>query len=391
MKYFALTKTLFAGKKRAAVLISFLIFASVFTMCWIQALYDYRLRYVSTLEKYMGNADLYMQYVQPQIAEENIKKVISKTSNMPGIECVFFHSVSLWSDENENPYIVYYYPPEMASRIDFGANLQEYTGENIIQCVSSDGLAAAGDTLHLHIKNSEVKEKKSLDFQVKGTVEKNFLYPKLSVSGDVLEASSLLEEVNALFVTGEIFLTAFEEQGLEHNCYIVYKDDISSEQLENVRNVLKDYGRYQNMSEILEASEEFELAEIRHILLLPGTVLFVITIACCAVILLIMQEKMQEYSVYFLCGCSRQKIAALCFASLSLIMVIPCILNFFIIFFREKISSILEISFGTVLYSGHQILFTFVYLFSVLLITGMIELIMIAGMSPVEMYRRMTR
>lgn len=391
MKYFALTKTLFAGKKRAAVLISFLIFVSVFAICWIQGIYEYRLRYVSTLEKYMGNADLYMQWVQPQLAEENVKKVISRTSNMPGIESVFFHSVSFWRDENENTYLVYYYPPEMDSRINFGTKLQEYTGGNMIQCVSSDGLAATGDTLHLYMGNSEIKEKKSIDFQVKGTVEKSFLYPKFNVSGDILEASSLLEEVNVLFVTGETFLTAFKEQNLDTNCYIVYKDDISSEEMENVRNVLKEYGKYQNISEILEASEEFELAEIRHILLLPKTVLLVITIACCAAILLIMQEKMQEYSVYFLCGCSRQKIAALCFVSLSLMMVIPCILNFFIIFFREKISSILGISFGTVLYSGHQILFTLVYLFAVLLITGMIELIMIAGMSPVEMYRRMTR
>lgn len=387
MKKIALIKTFFSRNKVAAVLISVLIFVSVFVLCWMQGLYDYRMRYVNTLEKYVGGADLYMQW-EPREAQERIKSIISEVSKQQGVEVVLYELVTAWKDENGNYYSVYYYPSEMKSRIDLGTDIQPYTSGDNIECVACHGVAEKGDMLSLSMKEGSI-----LDFQVKGTTKEGFLYPYFNVSGDVLTASELLKEPKVLFVTGEKILESFEEYiptyGL--NCYVFYKENASSEEIQNARSVIEKQGGYLKISDVLEASEEFELSEVKHILLLPYTILIVITFASCAIILLIMQEKMREYSIYFLCGCSKRRITAICFGSLSAIIIIPCLLNFLIILFHEKISDIFDISFGTVIYSGNQILFTFIYLFVVLLITGIMEIIMIAGMSPVEMYRRMTR
>jgi len=387
MKGIALIRTFFSRNKAAAVLISILIFVSVFVLCWMQGLYDYHMRYINTLEKYAGGADLYMQW-EPKEAQERIRSIISEVKKQPGVEMVLYKIATLWYDENDNFYNVYYYPSEMASRVDLGTDIQPYTSGNSIECVACHGLAKKGDTLTLHFGENPV-----LDFQVKGNTEESFLYPYFDTSGDMLTASDLLEEANALFVTGEKFLEFFEEYEKSYglNCYVFYKENAGSEEIESARSVIQRQGGYLEISDVLKASEEFELAEVKHILLLPYTILIVITFACCAIILLIMQEKMEEYSIYFLCGCSKRRIAAICFGSLSTMIVFPCLLNFLILLFHEKISDIFGFSFGTVIYSGKQMLFTAFYLFAVLLITGIMEFIMIAGMSPVEMYRRMTR
>ena len=60
----------------------------------------------------------------------------------------------------------------------------------------------------------------------------------------------------------------------------------------------------------------------------------------------------------------------LCYGCLSLIMIIPCALNILIITFYSKISEIIGFSFGTVIYSSKQIIFTVVYLIIMLFVTA---------------------
>ena len=72
MKKIVLIKAFFIKNRMTAILISLLMFISVFILCWVQGLYDYRMRYVSTLEEYIGDGDLFMQYPFSYILDYNV-------------------------------------------------------------------------------------------------------------------------------------------------------------------------------------------------------------------------------------------------------------------------------------------------------------------------------
>lgn len=415
MKKTVLISSFFQKNKAATVTVSLLMLVSVFVMCWIQGFYDYRMRYVNTLDGCVGERDLYMQFtVQPDEAETKAREFISQVSKMECVEHVLYNVKTYWSD-GEKFYEVNYFPKGTQDYIDFGNNIQDYAGGDSIECLAGHGAANKDQVLKLSTYGEkEHNEKKRLNFKVMGVLDKNFLYPDFMTSGgaSTITASQLLRqtrlldkddklidstaqntEIYVLFVTGEKFpdFAGAQECHYDFNFYVKYKDNASERQKESARKFISEHGDFLKISKIIENSKETEIADIKRITLLPQLVLGVVTFACCAIILLIMQEKMQEYSIYYLCGYSKGKIISLCFGSLSLMIIIPCIINLFIIVFNEKISDAFGISFGTVIYSGRQILFTMAYLLLVLLITGIIELGMIVKMSPIEMYRRMTR
>ena len=397
MKKIVLIKAFFIKNRMTAILISLLMFISVFILCWVQGLYDYRMRYVSTLEEYIGDGDLFMQY-QSWYDQERIKQIINDVKQLPGVETVLYNIVTYWTDGNNNDYIVYYYSEDIASRIKLNTSMEEYISGEKIECVASGGIASSGDILKLELLSdveSYTEEKKALDFFVNGTTEDDFLYLLFDTSGGdgALGAMSLLNNSKVLFVTGQAFLdyVSEEEQYYDINCYVIYEDSATQDEIENARSIIQQHGEYQTISNIIDTSRDTEINQISRIIIIPQVILGVVTFACCAMILLIMQTKMEEYSVYYLCGHSKKRIITLCYGSLSLIMLVPCILNIMIIIFHSKISEIIGFSFGTVIYSSKQIIFTVVYLVIVLLVTGMIEFVMLAKMSPIEMYRRMTR
>ena len=368
------------------------MFISVFILCWVQGLYDYRMRYVNTLEEYVGDGDIFMQY-QSWFDQERIKQIINDVEQIPCVKSVLYNIITYWTDEiNNNGYIVYYYSTEIASKIKLNTDIKEYVSGEKIECVACGGVASSGDILNLKLLGDM---EKSLDFYVNGTTEEDFLYLLFNTSGGegLLTASGLMEEAKVLFVTGQAFLdyVGEENQYYDINCYVIYEDDATAIEKEAARDIIKQHGEYQTVSNIIDTSKAIGINEVKHISIIPQIILGVVTFACCTVIILIMQTKMEEYSVYYLCGHSKKRIIMLSYGCLSLIMIFPCVLNILIIAFRDKISEIIGFSFGTVIYSNKQIIFTIAYLIIMLIVTGMIEFGMIAKMSPIEMYRRMTR
>ena len=397
MKKIVLIKAFFVKNRMTAILISLLMFVSVFILCWVQGLYDYRMRYVNTLEEYVGDGDIFMQY-QSWYDQERIKQIINDVKQLPGVESVLYNIVTYWTDGNNHDYIVYYYSEEIASRVNLNTDIEEYISGEKIECVACGGVASSGDILKLELLNdveSYTGEKKTLDFFVNGTTEDDFLYLLFDTSGGdgALGAMSLLDNSEVLFVTGQAFLDYIseEEQYYDINCYVIYEDSATEDEIETARSIIERHGEYQTISNIIDNSRDTEIKQINRIIIIPQVILGVVTFACCAMILLIMQTKMEEYLVYYLCGHSKKKIIMLCYGCLSLIMIIPCALNILIITFYGKISEIIGFSFGTVIYSSKQIIFTVVYLIIMLFVTAMIEFAMLAKMSPIEMYRRMTR
>ncbi len=395
MKKSMLIRAFFVKNKGASILVSTLMLVSIFVLCWIQGLYDYRMQYVNTLEKYAGGGDLYMRYISWS-DQYGVRDMADEISEMPGVKTVMYNINTYWSD-GTNDYLVYYYSTDIASRIDLGTNIREYSSGDTIECVACYGLADEGQVLKLNTIADETRGERSkpLKFKVMGTTNKDFKYLDFLTSGSngILAASSIVLDVNVLFVSGEKFLeyVGEEQQYIDMNCYVIYESDATEEEISNARDYISMHGEYQEISTIVQTSKDTELKDIKHIIVIPALVLGVITFACLSIILLIMHTKMEEYSVYYLCGCSKRSIVSICFESLSFIIAIPCILNLLVIAFSDTINKMTGISFGTVIYSEKQIIFTLIYLIIMLVITGIIEFAMIARMSPVEMYRRMTR
>ncbi len=396
MKKYVLVKYFFEKNKVAIILMGLLLFVAIYILNWVQGVYNYRMRYVNTLEDYAGDGDLFMQY-QSWLDQERIKEILDEVSALPGVEYVLYNITTYWTDENGKDYKICFLSKGLEAKLDLKTSINEYSNENIIECIACFGVANVGDQLRLRLTGDEDSlscDNESLNFVVKGVTDSDFLYPVFDLSGSAgtLCASSLLYTPDVLFVSGQSFLDYIGEENLYYdtNCYVIYKQTATEDEKNQARSVIEEHGDYQRIADIIENSKSTEIDQIKKIIIIPRVMLGVITFACFTMILLTMQTKLEEYSVFYLCGHSKPRILIMSFFCISLVMVVPCIINVLIILFSDTISRITGIFWGTVIYTTNQLFFVIVYLVVMLFLAAITEFLVLAKMSPIDMYRRMT-
>ena len=143
MKKYVLVKYFFEKNKVAIILMGLLLFAAIYILNWVQGVYNYRMRYVNTLEDYAGDGDLFMQY-QSWLDQERIKEILDEVSALPGVEYVLYNITTYWTDENGKDYKICFLSKGLEAKLDLKTSINEYSNENIIECIACFGVANVG-------------------------------------------------------------------------------------------------------------------------------------------------------------------------------------------------------------------------------------------------------
>lgn len=181
-----------------------------------------------------------------------------------------------------------------------------------------------------------------------------------------------------------------ENSMLCRNFYVVYKNEISEEEKAGVRAYLEDNGYYAPVSEAVDRKLDTTVAEIKRQLLIPEIMMGVVVFSCLVITILIIDGKLADYAVYYLCGGGKVCICLIGITAMFLVTAVPCIVSCLVIMNFGDIAELLNIDM-----SGWAMKLTVkeCYICTgsaavMLAISGIAQIIMLAGFSPIDLYRR---
>lgn len=111
------------------------------------------------------------------------------------------------------------------------------------------------------------------------------------------------------------------------NLFVRFKDSATPAEKEQAIAALSKTGGVLSYEEILKASNEAVIQELKQQLPRPLLMLFISTFSMVAIAVLIVDKKLKEYRIFFLCGCSRRRGFAQMLGAVSLLSVISCAVN----------------------------------------------------------------
>lgn len=383
MKVLIMLKMFYSRMKGISITLGVIMSFAIFMVCLMQGNYDYSMKDIRYINKIVGNADLYMQFISWRDNQKTVD-LIDELNKIKGINKVYYN-VTVYMEDTNRSYVISYCPKEVITDI-FNCQLEDSN----MECISTYSDILEGQKLNLVRCNTDIH----YEINVKKAYTNEFKYLSYGTSGSVsvLTVDNLLRSKETLFIPVEnIKDIMIDDISLANiNCYVLYDDNLTNEQKENIRESVSSNFTCIPMSRVISNTKEVVNETIERRLYIPRIAICIVTFACCVVTLLVITQKMKEYAIYYLCGCSKFRLLSICIIGISLLIVIPVILNLLIIIYYEKYISY-YINFGEVLFSTRQVLISLGFLVVTAGLSGIIEAIMIAKMSPLELYRRMTR
>lgn len=175
---------------------------------------------------------------------------------------------------------------------------------------------------------------------------------------------------------------------LSYSYFVLYTNDCTDQQKENIRDYFKTVGSYVSYDKILENTNKEIRNELIKKIVTPIFLLIVATIALISISTLNTYKKLRDHSIYYLCGCSRKKSFAYLFAEISFVAIIATIIN--IIYVSITINQLLS---GSMEYSNciidyKNILFSMIYCIVTIAVTVVLPFSVYKKNTPLEIYRR---
>lgn len=131
------------------------------------------------------------------------------------------------------------------------------------------------------------------------------------------DSSFLREQLNSLGV----YVTEYE------NYFVLLESDISDANRNAVTELLNNTGRYYTYDDIIENTNEVNSYRVKTKLPFPLYAFIISTIAAFSLSLLMTEKKLEEYSIYYIVGCSKKKSICIIATALLIITAVPCLLN----------------------------------------------------------------
>lgn len=245
--------------------------------------------------------------------------------------------------------------------------------------------------------NTKVGDTITLDNNITATVVgiigDSVVYPSFNVSSNSVQDSSILFRVNdsMVFLTGEtIPQEKLEKYSLSsgRNLYVIFNDDATADEKEQLMSFLESKGVVAAYEKIIDDSNEAIDSWVATALPLPLFLLIIATINIISISTVIVKRTMPEYSRYYLIGCTKRKGIGLIAMPLSIIFVIPCIVNIISIaccpnLFRagNRTGAI------TYLFKANTVIPLIIYLALIVVILTVIPTVFYKKYSPLLFYR----
>lgn len=181
-----------------------------------------------------------------------------------------------------------------------------------------------------------------------------------------------------------------EDDMLCRNFYIVYNDKISAEEKDNVREYLDESGYYAPVSEAVDNKLGTTVAEIKRQLLIPKIMMGVVIFSCLVITILIINGKLADYAVYYLCGGNKMRICLIGIIAMLLVTALPCVISCLIIINFSGLADMFNINISNwAMKLTYKECYICIGSAAIMLaVSGIAQIIMLTGFSPIDLYRR---
>lgn len=169
--------------------------------------------------------------------------------------------------------------------------------------------------------------------RVVGIMGDDVLYPSFTSYDNHFQTANLLFDVNdtVIFLSQETIdpafyteLYSFQE---DRNCYVVFSEQASETEKQEVIRYLQTYGAVVDYDTIMENSEQSIREWVARAFPLPLFLIVVSTISVICICTVIVKRSMADHSKYFLVGCSKTRGFWAIVTPLTVMFSIPCLLN----------------------------------------------------------------
>lgn len=249
----------------------------------------------------------------------------------------------------------------------------------------------AGELIDVTLWDTARTQKEEIKVEVAGVMKFPAYFPNFGGSGTQVSADNFFQLADMMiFQEGDNLpsLLRNSEPFYSMNSFVVFEDSATEKQKNDCYLQLKEMGTYATYDEIIKNSDAVITDKTNKGMIFPVFMLSVSTICLICLSVLFIQKKLKEYSVYYLCGCSKKR----CFsymAGMSACIVflagIPSIL--YVAFYRYW-SSIAPPGSEVFVFNDNTIGYILSYMLAVTLISLILPFLVYWRSSPIDMYRR---
>lgn len=236
-------------------------------------------------------------------------------------------------------------------------------------------------------------------FFIVGTLGEFSYIPNYGSSGATMTTGAFLRTARHLIIldtleTQETLIKNNAGKYIPPNYFILLESGLAPEQKEACLNELKSYGQLASSEEILANTSEKIKQEMIRFLPYPLFAMVISTFCFFSLSILFVQKKLEEASVYALCGCSKKKNFAIAAVGLGLIGTLACLTaSIAMAKYYEDYKSLALVNMQdyNIYVDYKSYLYLFAYLVLMLAISLAVPFLARRKMSPIELYRRKTQ
>ena len=256
---------------------------------------------------------------------------------------------------------------------------------------SQESKAKVGEEILLTIDG---KQPFQLGVRVCGSLGPYAYTPAFNSSGtaDMLNASYFFSQGDQFIVpvTESLMDQLKQNNSIVSDPYFIirYQDDVTQAEKEAFRQEIAEYGSTAPMAQIVETTRAQIHQQAKEILPFPIFLMVISTVMPLSVSVSLTFQKINQYAVYSLCGCSRRNILFYTSAGIALIGLTALIATILMVSGYSFLNARRILDFGEVWFDAYSIISAMIYIGILILISqGMIYSVLRKN-SPIEIYRR---
>lgn len=248
---------------------------------------------------------------------------------------------------------------------------------------------------HVHV-NSDIpitlNNNTTLTVHVIGKLSFPTCIPDFGTGGNTISANDFLAPADMVIFQETPQLTAFLHEKSAYSpsssMFVQFSPKASKQQKNECLDYMQKNGMYSDYNEIMKNTDVIVQNTLARQMPMPLFFLFVATISLISVSVLMVYKKMQEHSIYYLCGCSRKKSFLYMAFGIGLIALLAGALNMLFIANYQFFASRGILDLGKVIIDRYSILYIAGYIAAVILLSILLPFLVFRKESPIELYRR---
>ena len=250
-----------------------------------------------------------------------------------------------------------------------------------------------GDTLDM--KLPDVIDK-SIKIKIVGILANPSIVPQFNTAGSEIDSMQLYEYVNGMvfYKSNRLNNTLNEIAGYDiistqNNFFTSFKPTATETEKDKYYSFLSEYSAVATYNEILDNTDDRINSDLRRTIPMPIFLLLIVTLSLISLSVLFVNKQLRMHSIYYLCGCSIQKLYFIISCAIGLMGSIGGLLNIIYVlnyyFLADCLISSLT---DNLIYDENIVIFTVIYTIVISAISIVLSILVFRKSSPIEIYRK---